>query len=76
MITVEPNLTGPGVSFDPAPKVRDPYDIKTWGPECGRGIDFGVSGKSNHVSGGRKHRGTVSDVSVKSDNPRGSRYGG
>lgn len=31
------NLTGPGVSFS-VPKQRNPYDISTWGHECGRGI--------------------------------------
>ncbi len=52
------NLTGPGAMLDQPEIIRDPYDISTWGPECGRGV------KS---TGGRKHRGSASDDFAKQE---------
>ena len=49
---------------------RDPYDLSTWGPECGRGIRYkdtgapvraGTKGVIRKISTGRKHRGLTSD---------------
>jgi hypothetical protein len=49
---------------------RDPYDISTWGRECGRGIPYkntgapvasGTKGVVRKISTGRKHRGSASD---------------
>lgn len=50
-------------------KPRDPYDISTWGPACGRGIQYkdmgpvtdGQKGAIRKISTGRKHRGMASD---------------
>ena len=48
---------------------RDPYDVSTWGPECGRGIRYkgtgapvasGRKGVVRKISTGRKHRGMAS----------------
>jgi hypothetical protein len=54
---------GPGaVSHLASAKKRDPYDISTWGPECGRGIQYkdmgpvtdGQKGAIRKISAGRK----------------------
>jgi hypothetical protein len=66
MIVLYPNYKGPGVSSDP-PK-RNPYDISTWGAECGRGIRYidmgpvtgGQPGAVRKISQGRKARGMAS----------------
>jgi hypothetical protein len=52
-------------------KPRNPYDISTWGPECGRGIRYaqtgapvasGTKGVVRKISQGRKsYRGMASD---------------
>jgi len=49
----------------------NPHDISTWGPECGRGINYaehgapvaaGAKGVVRKISQGRKtHRGMASD---------------
>lgn len=63
MISVPNEWRGPGVKTLENIK-RDPYDISTWGSECGRGIqyvDLGIqiAGKQNEhkISKGRKKRG-------------------
>ncbi len=69
------NLTGPGASFE-RPDVRhDPYDISTWGPECGRGMPYkntgvttdGAANQRRSISSGRKHRGSATDDLAKSE---------
>lgn len=57
-----PHVIGPGVKRLDEVK-RNPYDIATWGSECGRGIqykDLGtqITGQQNEhkISGGRKKR--------------------
>jgi hypothetical protein len=51
-------------------KPRNPYDVSTWGPECGRGFEHkqmgapvkaGTKGVVRKISTGRKHRGSSSD---------------
>jgi len=51
------------------PKKRNPYDVSTWGGECGRGIRYkdmgpvtdGQKGAVRKISSGRKARGYASD---------------
>ncbi len=64
-----PNLTGPGATVDPAAikAKRNPYDISTWGAECGRGCAYkdvgptidGAPNQRRSISSGRKHRGNA-----------------
>jgi hypothetical protein len=69
------NLTGPGASYDPPDIRRDPYDISTWGPECGRGMPYkntgvvtdGAANQRRSISSGRKHRGSSFDDLAKSE---------
>ena len=69
------NLTGPGASIDPPDAHRNPYDISTWGPECGRGMPYkntgttidGAANQRRNISSGRKHRGSASADLAKSE---------
>ncbi len=69
------NLTGPGASYDPPNIRRDPYDISTWGAECGRGCAYkntgtstdGAANQRRSISSGRKHRGSSFDDLQKSE---------
>ena len=68
MAMVDPTVPRP--IFAPRPGVS-PYDISTWGPECGRGIAYhdtgapvasGTKGVVRKITTGRKsHRGLASD---------------
>jgi hypothetical protein len=50
-------------------KERNPYDISTWGAECGRGTPYkdkgvttdGAKDQRRTFGGGRKHRGSSAD---------------
>ncbi len=54
---------------------RNPYDIKTWGSECGRGIRYkdmgpttsGQKGAVRKISTGRKERGSSADDLARSE---------
>ncbi len=54
---------------------RDPYDIRTWGAECGRGIRYkdmgpvrdGQAGAVRKISTGRKERGSSSGDLAKQE---------
>lgn len=69
------NLTGPGASYEPPNVRRDPYDISTWGPECGRGMPYkntgvvtdGAANQRRSISSGRKHRGSAFDDMAKAE---------
>jgi hypothetical protein len=69
------NLNGPGIThwkrnaagaweFDPI--IRNPYDLSTWGAECGRGCEYkntgtvvdGAANQRRSISSGRKSRGS------------------
>jgi hypothetical protein len=64
MTSIKNNWDGPGPSLLADKVTRNPHDISTWGPECGRGIqykDLGVqvAGRANvlKISTGRKKKG-------------------
>ncbi len=63
------------MSDEPKPKVRNPYDVSTWGPECARGMTYrdtgattdGAANQRRSISSGRKHRGSSFDDLNKSE---------
>ncbi len=63
------------MSDDPKPKIRNPYDISTWGAECGRGMPYrntgvvtdGAANQRRSISSGRKHRGSSFDDMQKQE---------
>jgi hypothetical protein len=69
------NLTGPGANIEPPDMHRNPYDVSTWGPECGRGMPYrdtgvttdGAANQRRSISSGRKHRGSAFDDMQKSE---------
>ena len=61
------------------PKLRNPYDISTWGLECGRGIRYtdtgapvasGTKGVVRKISTGRKARGSAFEDLEKQESRR------